>query len=881
MFFNSDQVNKKIQQEMEPEKKQGTSHRNGPLYSCNSCRLDQTCKSPKMSFTGFGEKGILFIGQSPGPVEDNKGEQFIGRTGQYLRAVLKSFHFSLDRDGYKDNAIKCFPADNKISGKNVKCCRSFLFENIKELQPKKIILLGQEAVDSVIGNYVDSVGKISRWVGWKIPDQTLKAWIFPVFHPSYVLRQKDEKQYSNSTAPAERLFKQHLKEAIFWDVPFPDYSDDNKKVTIINNLIDAKNYLNKLLLEKPPIIFFDYETTGLKPYRKGHKIICVSISTGPHNAVAFPFFDDSEFQFLFKQLMTCPQIKKAAQNLKYEDTWTNVICKHEIFPWFFDTKTTMHILDNRPKITGLKIRTYMDFGITGYDDDIHPYISAERDEEEMYGKNGFNRMEELFKESPEKVLLYCGFDSMYEFREYEKQLIELEKNSYLMNGVDLFTQGNIELAYVERNGINIDYDYFIKQQEALTKRIDKIDKRINESNEIAVKWHEIHPDTKFNPNSDPQLINLFEKILHYEKVKETDNGNYSVDKNVLEQFDTPFCMDLLNLRRFTKARDTYVVNILKESTDHIVHFFLNLDTARTFRSNSYGPNIQNIPKRDKLLLYLIRSGFIPSPGNFLMEVDYSGIEVRFSACYHKDPVMINYIEDPTTDMHRDEAAQLFMIEKELITKKLRYLAKNEWVFPQFYGSYYKQCAPSLWNSIQNEKLEDGSSVISYLEQNGIMDYYDYEEYVRKCENVFWNEKFKIYTQWKEQTWSEYLETGKVTLLSGFECTGIMRRNNVLNYPIQGTAFHCLLKSLIEVNRFLRKNNFKSKIVAQIHDSIIFDIDPKEAQELIPIIRRIMCEDIRNEWPWIIVPLDIEIECSEINGNWAKMEPISKFYKELH
>jgi len=880
MFFDSDQVTKKLQQgNNNTEKGPSAVKEKKGTYSCESCKLNLVCKSPKMSYTGLGEKGILFIGQFPGPIEDNQNEQFIGITGQYLRSILKSFHFSLDRDGWKDNAIKCSPYMDSVTNKHVKCCRPFLFDAIKELQPKKIILFGQEALDSVIGNYIDSVGKISKWVGWKIPDQTLKTWIFPMYHPSFILRQKEEKQFANCSPPAEKLFIQHLKEAIFWDVPFPDFSNDKEKISIILNLSDAKNYLNKLLFEKPPVIFFDYETTGLKPYRKGHEIICVSISTGPYNATAFPFFKDDEFRFLYQQVLQSEQIQKGAQNLKFEDTWTNVICGHEVSPWLFDTKTSAHILDNRPSTTGLKFRTYVDFGVTGYDDDVHPYISSPIEEEEKYGCNGFNRMKEFFEKNPEKVLLYCGLDSMYEFREYEKQLVEIEKNPVLKKGIDLFTQGNIELAYVERNGISTNYDYFIEQQGYLDNRIKKIGERIQESDEI-IKWNEIHPDIKFNPNSDPQLINLFNTILHYEKTKETTKGNYSVDKEVLEKIDSPFCSDLLNLRRFSKANETYISNILKESIDGVIHFFLNLDTARTYRSNSLNPNIQNIPKRDKLLLYLIRSGFIPSTGNFLMEVDYSGIEVRFSACYHHDPLMINYIQDPTTDMHRDEAASLFKLDKQQVTKKLRYITKNEWVFPQFYGSYYKQCAPNLWNSIQNEKTADGILVIKHLEKYGIFDYYDFEEHVRKCEEIFWKQKFKVYTQWKEETWQNYLSTGKVSLLSGFECTGIMRKNNVLNYPIQGTAFHCLLKSLITINKFLRQNKYKSKIVAQIHDSIIFDMVPNETMELVPIIRKIMCEDIRKEWEWIIVPLDIEIECSEINGNWAKMYPISNFYKEL-
>jgi DNA polymerase-1 len=99
----------------------------------------------------------------------------------------------------------------------------------------------------------------------------------------------------------------------------------------------------------------------------------------------------------------------------------------------------------------------------------------------------------------------------------------------------------------------------------------------------------------------------------------------------------------------------------------------------------------------------------------------------------------------------------------------------------------------------------------------------------------------------------------------------MGKNDALNYPIQGSAFHCLLLSMIYMNRYLRKNKMRTKIIGQIYDSIVFDMCPDEKEILKPVIRYVMTKKIKKKFDWIIVPLDIEIEVSEINGNWNKMQ----------
>ena len=94
---------------------------------CNKCKLDKNCQTPRMTYTGDGNKRILLIGEAPGKNEDIMGEQFIGDSGTLLRYNLDFLDIDMDRDCWKTNAIKCRPPSNNTPTANqIKCCLPFL-----------------------------------------------------------------------------------------------------------------------------------------------------------------------------------------------------------------------------------------------------------------------------------------------------------------------------------------------------------------------------------------------------------------------------------------------------------------------------------------------------------------------------------------------------------------------------------------------------------------------------------------------------------------------------------------------------------------------------------------------------------------------------------
>lgn len=434
--------------------------------------------------------------------------------------------------------------------------------------------------------------------------------------------------------------------------------------------------------------------------------------------------------------------------------------------------------------------------------------------------------------------------------------------------------GILTLAEIERTGMRIDVEYCKRQIDVLDRRIERLSKVLHESEDV-LEWKKIHKE-KFNLDSPRQLADYLYKHKSLIPLKTTEKGNASVDDESLKSLKEPFVQDLLRIRRLKKTRDTYLKGILSEvSEDGLLHPFFNLHTVRTMRSSSNSPNFQNLPIRDKEMGKIIRQAFIPRSGHRFGGIDISGAEVRIAACYHHDMTMLTYIRNPSSDMHRDMAMECYKLPQDQVTKELRYCAKNKFVFPQFYGDWYKSCATSLWSAIDEMGLQtaDGIPMREHLRQQSIQNYNRFEDYIRKVEDRFWNDRFPAYAEWKRRWIKEYERNGYFHMLTGFTCSGVLGKNDVVNYPVQGSAFHCLLWSLIRLHDWLKQEKMQSKIVGQIHDEITGDFLAEELDVVLKRARKIMCEEIREEWKWIVVPLDIESSFAPVDRSWYEKEII--------
>ena len=464
---------------------------------------------------------------------------------------------------------------------------------------------------------------------------------------------------------------------------------------------------------------------------------------------------------------------------------------------------------------------------------------------------------------------------------------------YTKEAYQLLHDGAIALGQVESNGIRVDTEYLDTTIRRLRRRIDHLREKI-QSSEVMKKWKAYYKG-RSNLNSNEQLGYVLFELMGYHCPNMTETGRFKTDEETLSAVDNPFVGQYLKIQKLQKSMGTYLMGIKREVVDGFIHPFFNLHLVRTFRSSADSPNFQNIPIRDPEISRLIRQAFIPRPGHRLVELDYSGIEVAVAACYHKDPTMLSYLKDPTKDMHRDAAMSCYKLPIEEMTpgddtaeqhrvKDIRYCGKNQFVFPEFYGDWYLDCARSLWESVRtmNLRTKDGRSLYEHLRRNGVKELGTLdprekprpgtmEYHIQQVEKHFWGERFPTYAKWKKEWVNLYQKRGWMKTLTGFICQGPLKRNEIVNYPVQGSAFHCLLRSIIHLQRRLKKERMRTLIVGQIHDSAVNDVPEEELEDFLGIAQEVMVEGLKRAWDWIITPIEIEAEVTPVDGNWFQKE----------
>lgn len=451
---------------------------------------------------------------------------------------------------------------------------------------------------------------------------------------------------------------------------------------------------------------------------------------------------------------------------------------------------------------------------------------------------------------------------------------------------NLIQEGWRAFADMEANGIAIDEKRLKRNMKKTAIQIKTLQEEIK-GDDVWKKWSKVY-GTEANLGSHVQLGDILFNHFKYDCPEEarTPSGRPKTDEEALSRLDIPFIKKYLHIEKSKKVLNTYLKGIARQTDNGFLHPSFNLHLAVTYRSSCEEPNFQNIPTRIPWIGELIRSVIIAREGFHLVELDYGGIEVKVSTCNHKDPKMVEYVSDPTKDMHRDMASECFLCPTEQVTKELRYLAKNRFVFPQFYGDWYLSCAKNLWEGLSkmNPTLKDGTFALEHLRRKGITRLGrcqpkenprpgTFEKHVKEVERRFWYERFNAYRLWKEAWWKAYQKRGGFDMVTGFHVEGLYSRNDVINYCIQGPAFHCLLWSLIELNKWLKEHKMKTRIIGQIHDSIVADVAKEELSDYLYMANKIMTRILPRVWSWIIVPLEVEAEVSPIGGSWFDKQKV--------
>lgn len=353
----------------------------------------------------------------------------------------------------------------------------------------------------------------------------------------------------------------------------------------------------------------------------------------------------------------------------------------------------------------------------------------------------------------------------------------------------------------------------------------------------------------FNISSPKQLGQILFEKLRLPAGKKTRTGAYSTDAEVLEQLavEHPICRSILEYRELSKLKSTYadvLPRLVHPSTGRI-HTSFNQTVAATGRLSSSEPNLQNIPIRSEVGRQ-IRRAFVAAPGNELLAADYSQIELRLLAHVSGDERLLQaFAEDQ--DIHSATAMLLFGVPAEGVTPELRRKAKTV-NFAVLYGMSDYGLSQELGMPVQEAR----AFIENYFRQlPGVRRYIDETlEFARQHGFVV--------TLYGRRRYVPEINHANRNVRQAAERAAI-------NSPLQGTAADIIKLAMIELDRRLRQEGWKAKVVLQVHDELVLDAPPEEIPALANLVRECMSGVAS-----LRVPLKVDVEAGD---NWAEMEKV--------
>ncbi|MGJ8743521.1 DNA polymerase I [Polaribacter sp.] len=588
----------------------------------------------------------------------------------------------------------------------------------------------------------------------------------------------------------------------------------------IDTPLSRKLLLKKLLQQTS--VCFDTETTGLKALEVELIGIAFSFEVGKGYYVSFPENQEEtcaileEFRPFFES-----EIEKIGHNLKYD---IKVLSNYNmpVKGKLFDTMIA-HYLINPDMRHGMDMlaETYLNY---------QPVSITE-----LIGKKGKNQL------SMRVVPLHDQTEYAVEDADVTLQLKEhFTKELESGNVTKLFNDVELPLVSVltamEIEGININIDFLKEVSIALTDDINRLEKNIYEK-----------AGEEFNIGSPKQLgIVLFEKMELVKKPKKTKTGQYKTGEDILSFLakDHEIIRDIQEYRQYKKLQSTYVDALPNEVNPKTgrIHTVYAQAVAATGRLSSNNPNLQNIPIRTERGRE-VRKAFIPRDENHvLLAADYSQIELRIIAALSEEENMIEAFKNGE-DIHASTAAKVFNVPLEEVTREQRSNAKTV-----NFGIIYGVSAFGLSNQTDLNRSEAKELIDTYYETYPKLKMY------MSAQVDFAREHGYVETVLNRRRYLKDINSRNAMVRSGAE-------RNAVNAPIQGSAADIIKLAMIHIYNRFEKEGFKSKMLLQVHDELVFDVHKDELEIIKPIIKY----EMENAFK-MSVPLDVEVGIGE---NWLQ------------
>lgn len=562
-------------------------------------------------------------------------------------------------------------------------------------------------------------------------------------------------------------------------------------------------------------VCFDTETTGLNPLTAELVGIAFSWEAGKGFYVPFPE-EKAKAQELIETLrpfFESESIEKIGQNLKYD---IKVLAKYqiEVKGKLFDTMLAHYLInpDMRHNMEVLA-ETYLNY----------TPISIT----ELIGKKGKNQLS--MRDVPLEQQTEYGVEDADITLQLKKHF---EKELGDANTQTLFDDIEVPLlrvlAAMELEGINLDTKFLDSLSEALNTDIANLEQQIYEA-----------AGEEFNIASPKQLgVILFEKLKLVDKPKKTKTGQYSTAEDVLSYLakDHDIIQNVLDYRGLAKLKSTYVDALptqVEDSTGR-VHTDYMQTVAATGRLSSNNPNLQNIPIRTERGRQ-VRKAFVPRNDDYtLLAADYSQIELRIIAALSEEETMMEAFKNGE-DIHASTASKVFNVPIEEVSRAQRSNAKTV-----NFGIIYGVSAFGLSNQTDLSRAESKELIDTYYET-----YPKLKAYMGKQVD-FARDHGYVQTVLGRRRYLKDINSRNAVVRGAAE-------RNAVNAPIQGSAADIIKLAMINIYKKLHDGNFKTKMLLQVHDELVFDVYKPELEEMKTLIKTEMEGAFK-----MSVPLDVEV-----------------------
>jgi len=589
----------------------------------------------------------------------------------------------------------------------------------------------------------------------------------------------------------------------------------------IENLEELKFFIDKLMQQS--VVSFDTETESLNSLET--KLVGISFSWKKHTGYFVSFNNDdkqnNEFMELLKPFFESNQIEKIGHNLKFD---IKVLFKYgiNVCAPIYDTMIAHYIInpDMRHNLDSLS-ESYLN----------HSPISIE----DLIGKRGKDQ-KNIRDISIEKITKYSVEDP--DLCLQLKEIFDKEIKNNNLN--EIFSEIELPiievLSFMEKEGIKIDEKYLKSLEDDF-------------QNELTLLGNKIFKESgeDFNLNSPKQLGDiLFNKLKLVSNPKKTKTGQFSTSEEVLSALakDHQIISNILEWRSLDKLLNTYVRALPNEINSNTgrIHTKFNQAVTSTGRLSSNNPNLQNIPIRTENG-QKIRKAFTPRDKDFiLMCADYSQIELRIIASLSGDANMIDAF-NKDEDIHTSTASRIFNVPHNEVSREQRGNAKTV-----NFGIIYGVSAFGLSQQTNLNRKEAKILIDNYYEN-----YPTLREYMSK-QIDFARENGYVETLMGRRRYLTNINSQNGMIRSADE-------RNAINAPIQGSAADIIKIAMKNIFNILNEKQFKSKMILQVHDELVFDVHLSELDKIKKVVKNSMENAVTLD-----IPLKVDIG---IGKNWLE------------